>query len=138
MAQSIPLTSRHVRPPRAVLEWISDTWAYERDEAVEESGDELTDEIEADFHRFEWPVGTRWPQVTSRVTNLAAEIATAFQRIEKANPRSLVGVFGNASRGNQERIPESALLDLVNAFNEIRLDPSTVSHDLLGAGYEYP
>jgi type I restriction enzyme M protein len=123
--------------PMLFWKWISDTWGYEHDEAVEEYGEELTDEIEADFHRFELPDGTRWSQVTTKVTNLGAEIAKAFQRIEKANPRSLAGVFGDASWGNQERIPESALLGLINAFNEIRLDPSTVSHDLLGAGYEY-
>jgi type I restriction enzyme M protein len=123
--------------PMLFWKWISDTWGYEHDEAVEEYRDELTDEIEADFHRFELPDGTRWSQVTTRVTNLGAEIAKAFQRIEKANPRSLAGVFGDAAWGNQERIPESALLGLINAFNEIRLDPSTVSHDLLGAGYEY-
>jgi len=123
--------------PMLFWKWISDTWAFEHDEAVEEYGDELTDEIEDDYHRFELPEGTRWSQVTTKVTNLGAEIAKAFQRIEKANPRSLAGVFGDAAWGNKERIPESALLGLINAFNEIRLDPSTVSHDLLGAGYEY-
>ena len=34
-------------------------------------------------------------------------------------------------------MPQSALLGLIKAFTQIRLDPSTVSHDLLGAGYEY-
>lgn len=36
--------------------------------------------------------------------------------------------------GNKERIPESALTGLIAAFNEITLDPSRVSHDLLGQG----
>lgn len=123
--------------PMLFWKWISDTWVYEHDEALDEYGDGLDDEIEADFHRFELPKGTLWSEVTGTVVNLGAEIAKTFQRIEKANPRSLAGVFGDASWGNKERIPESALLGLIQAFNQIRLDPSTVSHDLLGAGYEY-
>ena len=123
--------------PMLFWKWISDTWAYEHDEALDEYGDDLDDEIEADFHRFEMPAGTLWSEVTTKVKNLGPEIARTFQQIEKANPRSLAGVFGDASWGNQERIPESALLGLIKAFNQMRLDPSTVSHDLLGAGYEY-
>lgn len=123
--------------PMLFWKWISDTWAYEHEEALDEYGDDLDDEIEADFHRFEMPAATLWSEVTTKVKNLGPEIARTFQQIEKANPRSLAGVFGDASWGNQERIPESALLGLIKAFNEIRLDPSTVSHDLLGAGYEY-
>lgn len=123
--------------PMLFWKWISDTWVHEHDAAFDEYGDDLDDEIEADFHRFELPEGTLWSEVTEKVTNLGAEIAKTFQRIEMANPRSLAGVFGDASWGNQERIPESALLGLIRAFNKIRLDPSTVSHDLLGAGYEY-
>lgn len=123
--------------PMLFWKWISDTWDHEHAEALDVFGDELTDEIEADYHRFELPDGTRWGEVTTKVSNLGAEIAKAFQRIEKANPRSLAGVFGDASWANSERIPESALLGLIKAFDEIRLDPDTVSHDLLGAGYEY-
>lgn len=123
--------------PMLFWKWISDTWVHERAAAVDEYGDDLDDEIEADFHRFEMPEGTLWSETTTKVKNLGAEIARTFQRIEKANPRSLAGVFGDASWGNTERIPESALLGLIKAFNQIRLDPSTVSHDLLGAGYEY-
>lgn len=123
--------------PMLFWKWISDTWAYEHEEAHTVYGDDLDDEIEADFHRFEMPAGALWSEVTTKVKNLGPEIARTFQQIEKANPRSLAGVFGDASWGNQERIPESALLGLISAFNQIRLDPSTVSHDLLGAGYEY-
>lgn len=123
--------------PMLFWKWISDTWAYEREEALHEYGNDLDDEIEADFHRFEMPAGTLWSEVTTKVKNLGAEIARTFQQIEKANPRSLAGVFGDASWGNQDRMPESALLGLIKAFNQIQLDPSTVSHDLLGAGYEY-
>lgn len=123
--------------PMLFWKWISDTWVYEHDQALDEFGEDLDDEVEADYHRFEMPEGTLWSEVTGRVKNLGAGIAKAFQRIEKANPRPLAGVFGDASWGNKERLPESALVGLIKAFNELPLDPTTVSHDLLGAGYEY-
>jgi type I restriction enzyme M protein len=123
--------------PMLFWKWISDTWQYERAEAVAEYGDEITDEIEADYHRFDLPAGTHWGEITAKSSNLGAEIGKAFQRIEQANARSLAGIFGDAAWGNKERIPESALIGLITAFNEITLDPSTVSHDLLGQGYEY-
>lgn len=123
--------------PMLFWKWISDTWVYEHDEAIDDYGDELTEEIEADYHRFEMPEGTLWSEVTRKTSNLGAEIGKAFQRIEQANARSLAGIFGDAAWANKERIPESALLGLIKAFNEITLDPSTVSHDLLGRGYEY-
>lgn len=123
--------------PMLFWKWISDTWVYEHAAAIREYGADLDDEVEADFHRFEMPPGSLWSQSTGKVKNLGTEIARTFQRIEKANARSLAGVFGDASWGNAERLPESALLGLIKAFNKIRLDPTTVSHDLLGAGYEY-
>ncbi|WP_018639871.1 type I restriction-modification system subunit M [Parafrankia elaeagni] len=123
--------------PMLFWKWISDTWDYEHKQAVEEYGEELTDEIEADFHRFELPKNTRWSVVTKTQVNLGDALARAFQRIEQANPKALARIFGDAFWGNEERLPPSALRGLVKAFDDIPLDPSTVSHDLLGAGYEY-
>ncbi|GAA5118257.1 class I SAM-dependent DNA methyltransferase [Haloechinothrix salitolerans] len=123
--------------PMLFWKWISDTWVYEHDTALDDYGDDLDDEIEADYHRFDMPEGTLWSEVTTKVTNLGAEIGKTFQRIEKANPKHLAGIFGDAAWGNKDRLPERSLLSLIKAFDEVRLDPSTVSHDLLGAGYEY-
>ena len=91
--------------PMLFWKWISDTWAYEHKEALDEYGDDLDDEIEADFHRFEMPAGTLWSEVTIKVKNLGAEIARTFQQIEKANPRSLAGVFGDASGETRSACP---------------------------------
>lgn len=121
--------------PMMFWKWISDTWLRERAEAIADYGDDLTDEIEQDYHRFNMPKGTRWEDVTTSVTNLGPGITRALQAIEKANPRSLAGVFGDVAWGNQGRIPNQALLGLIRAFNQTPLN--TVSHDLLGAGYEY-
>jgi type I restriction enzyme M protein len=123
--------------PMLFWKWISDNWEYERVQALAEYGNELNDEIEADFHQFDLPNGTRWPQVTNGGTSLGAQITKAFSRIEQANPKALNGIFGDAVWANEDRLPTSALLGLIKAFNETTLDPSTVSNDLLGQAYEY-
>jgi len=94
-------------------------------------------EVEADYHRFAVPTGTHWREVTTKTDNLGARIGTALTRLEQANPDSLAGIFGDAAWGNKERLPESALVALVNAFNGLTLNPDEVSHDLLGQAYEY-
>lgn len=123
--------------PMLFWKWISDTWEWEHAQAVEDLGDELDPEIEADYHRFQLPEGTRWAEVTNTTKNLGSAVNTALGRIEQANPRTLAGIFGDVAWGNKERLPESALLGLIGAFNDLPMNPDSVSHDLLGQGYEY-
>jgi type I restriction enzyme M protein len=123
--------------PMLFWKWISDTWEWEHRQAVEEMGEDLDDEVEADYHRFTLPQGTRWRQVTTKTDNIGTRITKALGQIEQANARTLAGIFGDATWGNKERLPETALVNLMNAFNGITLDPDHVSHDLLGQAYEY-
>lgn len=124
--------------PMLFWKWISDTWVYEQDEAFEEWGDNLTDEIEADYHRFAVPEGCLWSEVTTTTgANLGVRIRKALDQVEQANPETLANVFGDAPWGNKDRIPESALTSLIEVFNGIALDPDSVSHDALGHAYEY-
>lgn len=124
--------------PMLFWKWLSDTWLHEHAEALDEYGDELTPEVEAEFHDFNLPDKTRWDQVTNDTTgNLGANIQKALNRIEQANPAYLSGIFGDAAWANKERLPENALVGVINKFNEITLNPDTVTTDLLGQGYEY-
>ncbi|GJO43286.1 DNA methylase [Mycobacterium marinum] len=123
--------------PMLFWKWISDTWEYEHAQAVEDYGDDLTDEIEADYHQFDLPAAASWKTVTNKTTNLGHQIAVAFRKIEQANPKTLGGIFGDAAWANKERLPEASLRGLITAFNQITLNPATVSHDMLGQAYEY-
>jgi len=123
--------------PMLFWKWICDTWLHERAEAVATYGDALTDEIEADYHRFVMPTDCLWSEVVTKTDNVGVRITTALGKVEQANPKSLAGVFGDAAWGNKERLPESALVALLDGFNSIRLDPDSVSHDSLGHAYEY-
>lgn len=123
--------------PMLFWKWISDSYDWERAQAVAEYGEDVDPEVEADFHKFDLPAGTHWRDVTVKTANLGAAINTALGQIEQANPEALAGIFGDASWGNKERLPETALVNLINAFNGMILNPDEVSHDLLGQGYEY-
>ena len=123
--------------PMLFWKWISDTYDWERAQAVAEYGEDVDPEVEADFHKFDLPKGTHWREVTTKTANLGAAVNKALGALEQANPDSLAGIFGDASWGNKERLPETALVNLINAFNGMVLNPDEVSHDLLGQGYEY-
>jgi type I restriction enzyme M protein len=123
--------------PMLFWKWISDTWDWEHAKAVADYGDDVDPEVEADYHKFELPLGTHWRDVTTKTANLGAAINKALGQIEQANPDSLAGMFGDASWGNKERLPEASLVNLINAFNGMTLNPDEVSNDLLGQGYEY-
>lgn len=123
--------------PMLFWKWISDTWDWEHARAVADFGADIPEEVEADFHRFALPDGSHWRDVTVKTANLGVQVGKALGRIEQANPESLAAIFGDVAWGNKERLPETALVNLINAFNGVTLDPDHVSNDLLGAAYEY-
>ena len=123
--------------PILFFKWISDTWDWERARAVADFGDDVDAEIEADYHRFTVPDGCHWPDVRNRTANVGVELQKALDRLQQANPDTLAGIFGDVAWGNKERIPEPNLLNLIDSFDTLTLNPDVVSNDLLGAAYEY-
>ncbi|MGO4382625.1 type I restriction-modification system subunit M [Specibacter sp. RAF43] len=123
--------------PVMFFKWISDSWDHEHARAVEDFGDALTDEIETDYHTFAIPGGCHWTDVIETVQQTGAKLDAALQRIQQANPDALAGVFGDVQWANQERLPQSSLAALLNSFHSVRLDPDSVSGDMLGSAYEY-
>ncbi|GAA3342558.1 class I SAM-dependent DNA methyltransferase [Amorphoplanes nipponensis] len=122
--------------PVMFFKWISDNWDYQHAQAVKEFGENLTEEIEADYHPFVIPDACHWHDVHETSINVGAKLATCLQRIQQANPE-LAGVFGDVNWANKDRLPESALVALLDTFHSVRLDPDSVSGDMLGAAYEY-
>ena len=123
--------------PMLFWKWISDSWDYEHAQAVADFGDQVEPEVEADYHRFTLPHGTHWSQVTIKTANLGSEIGKALGRIEQVNPDTLAGIFGDVAWGNKERLPEPALVNMLNEFNALSFNPEDTPNDLLGRGYEY-
>jgi type I restriction enzyme M protein len=123
--------------PMLFWKWVSDNWEWEHSKAIADFGSEVEPEVESDYHRFALPEGTHWRDVTTKTDNLGTHVAKALGRIEQANPDSLAAIFGDAAWGNKERLPESSLVALINAFNGLSLSPDVVPHDVLGSAYEY-
>lgn len=124
--------------PVLFFKWIDDTWHMHHQRAVDDFGDALDDEIEADYHPFVVPDGCHWADVrNAKPGQLGATLQRVLQRLEQANPDKLANVFGDAQWANTDRLPERALRDLIDAFDRLTLDPEHVPNDLLGAAYEY-
>lgn len=124
--------------PVLFWKWLSDTHDYNHELAVEEWGDDLTDEIEADFQPFVIPPEEHW-NVVARSTQArkGLRVRRAMDTIAQANPDTLRGVFGDAAFANEDRVPRPALDSLLNAFDKLTLNPKEVTGDMLGAAYEY-
>lgn len=122
--------------PVMFFKWISDNWDYQHARAAADWGASITEEIEADYQPFAVPDGCHWKDVYETSVNVGAKLATSLQRIQQAN-QALAGVFGDVNWANKDRLPESALSALLDTFHGVRMDPSSVSGDMLGAAYEY-
>jgi type I restriction enzyme M protein len=57
--------------------------------------------------------------------------------IEKANPETLYGIFGDAGWTNKDRLPDALLRDLLEHFSRINLGNQAAEADILGQSYEY-
>lgn len=88
-------------------------------------------------HRFQIPEGCHWREVRAKTTNVGAALQRALREIEKANPRTLYGIFGDALWTNKERLSDATMRDLVEHFSTWTLSVASVPEDELGQAYEY-
>ncbi|OZE42356.1 DNA methylase [Rhodococcus sp. 05-2254-6] len=116
---------------------ISDVYLEEFDEALHESFGDYDFAAFAENHRFAIPEGNAWADVRSRTENVGAALQTAFREIEKANPETLYGIFGNANWTNKDKLPDRKLSDLIEHFSTKMLSNANVAPDVFGNAYEY-
>jgi type I restriction enzyme M protein len=123
--------------PLLFFKRISDVYDEEYTIALEESGG---DEEYASFpqnYRFQIPNGCRWSEVRAVTSNVGTALQKAMRGIEKANPETLYGIFGDAQWTNKDRLPDSLLRDLLEHFSRINLGNTAAEADILGQSYEY-
>jgi type I restriction enzyme M protein len=123
--------------PLLFLKRISDVNDEERLEALEESGGDEEYASLPEQHRFQIPAGCHWSDLQSRTTNVGQAIQRAMREIEKANPNTLYGIFGDVQWSNKDRLPDRLLVDLVDHFSGMNLSNAAVPNDVLGDAYEY-
>ncbi len=123
--------------PLLFLKRISDVYDEERLEALEESGGDEEYAALPEQHRFQIPAGCHWSDLQARTTNVGQAIQRSMREIEKANPNTLYGIFGDVQWSNKDRLPDRLLVDLVDHFSGMNLSNSAVTNDVLGDAYEY-
>jgi type I restriction enzyme M protein len=64
-------------------------------------------------------------------------IEKAMRQIEKANPDTLFGIFGDAQWTNKDRLSDETLINLMEHFSSETLSIKNVPNDELGQGYEF-
>ncbi|MBN2443149.1 MAG: SAM-dependent DNA methyltransferase [Spirochaetales bacterium] len=88
-------------------------------------------------HHFQIPQGSRWQDVREVTVNVGMALQKAMRSIEKANPDTLYGIFGDASWTNKDRLSDEILINLIEHFSKHTLNLTNVPDDQLGNAYEY-
>jgi type I restriction enzyme M protein len=123
--------------PLLFFKRISDVYDEEFELALNESGGDLEYASFEENHRFQIPEGAHWKNVREVTANVGLAIQEAMRSIEKANPETLYGIFGDASWTNKNRLSDETLIDLVEHFSQHKLNLANVPDDQLGNAYEY-
>jgi type I restriction enzyme M protein len=123
--------------PLLFFKRISDVYDEEYEQALKESSGDIAYAQFAENHRFQVPEGYHWNDVRSKTTNVGQAIQRSMREIEKANPDTLYGVFGDAPWSNKKRLSDALLRDLIEHFSRISLANRNANGDILGDAYEY-
>ena len=122
--------------PLLFFKRICDVWDEEYQDIVDETGDEQLAWF-PESHRFQIPDDCHWNDVRIKASNVGAALQRAMREIEKANPETLYGVFGDAQWSNKDRLSDALLKDLIEHFSTQPFGNKNVNSDLLGDAYEY-
>lgn len=123
--------------PLLFFKRICDVYEEEFEKALKESDGDMEYAAFAEHHHFIVPAEAHWNTVRETTTNLGMAIQNAMREIEKANPDTLYGIFGDASWTNKERLSDATLINLIEHFSQHKLNLSAVADDKLGNAYEY-
>lgn len=123
--------------PLLFFKRICDVYDEEYRIALKDSDGDLEYAAFAENHHFQIPEGVHWKNVREVTTNVGVAIQTAMREIEKANPETLFGIFGDANWGNKERLSDEILVNLIEHFSQCQLTTANVPDDQLGNAYEY-
>ena len=116
---------------------VCDVYDEELAEALEESGGDKEYAGLPELHRFQIPQNAHWKVIRTKVKNVGKGIQTALRDIEKANPDTLYGVFGDAQWTNKDRLPDRMLRELIEHFSSQTLSLSNCLENELGVAYEF-
>ncbi|TDO05432.1 class I SAM-dependent DNA methyltransferase [Sunxiuqinia elliptica] len=123
--------------PLLFFKRICDVYDEEFQKALEESDGDMEYAAFAENHHFVVPEEAHWNKVRETTTNVGMALQNAMREIEKANPDTLYGIFGDASWTNKDRLSDETLINLIEHYSQHKLSLSNVADDKLGNAYEY-
>lgn len=123
--------------PLLFFKRICDVYDEEFEKALQESDGDLEYAAFAEHHHFVVPENAHWNTVRETTTNVGVAIQDAMRAIEKANPETLYGIFGDASWTNKNRLSDATLTNLIEHYSQHKLNLENVPDDQLGNAYEY-
>ena len=123
--------------PLLFFKRISDVYDEEYQAALLEADGDEEYALFPQNYRFQIPKRSHWRDVRAVTTNAGQALQTAMRGIEKANPETLYGIFGDAQWTNKDRLSDALLRDLIEHFSRIRLGNQAAQADILGQSYEY-
>ncbi|MDO7173707.1 class I SAM-dependent DNA methyltransferase [Mariniflexile sp. AS56] len=123
--------------PLLFFKRICDVYDEEFAKALEESDGDLEYAAFAENHHFIVPENAHWNTVRETTVNVGIAIQDAMRAIEKANPETLYGIFGDASWTNKNRLSDETLTNLIEHYSQHKLNLENVPDDQLGNAYEY-
>jgi type I restriction enzyme M protein len=123
--------------PLLFFKRICDVYDEEFEKALEESDGDMEYAAFTENHHFVVPENSHWNKVRETTTNVGMALQNAMREIEKANPDTLYGIFGDASWTNRDRLSDGILIDLIEHYSQHKLSLSNVADDKLGNAYEY-
>ncbi|RFC55008.1 type I restriction-modification system subunit M [Brumimicrobium aurantiacum] len=123
--------------PLLFFKRICDVYDEEFETALKESDGDLEYAAFEEHHHFIIPKGAHWNDVRETTVNVGDALQNAMREIEKANPDTLYGIFGDASWTNKNRLSDETLTNLVEHYSQHKLNLANVPDDQLGNAYEY-
>lgn len=123
--------------PLLFFKRICDVYDEEFENALTESDGDIEYAAFAEHHHFVVPEGSHWNDVRETTVNVGVALQDAMRNIEKANPDTLYGIFGDASWTNKNRLSDETLINLVEHYSQHKLSLSNIPDDKLGNAYEY-
>jgi type I restriction enzyme M protein len=105
--------------------------------ALAESDGDMEYAAFAEHHHFIVPEEAHWNDVRETTTNVGMALQDPMRTIEKANPDTLNGIFGDASWTNKIRLSDETLINLIELYSQHKLSLSNIPDDKLGNAYEY-
>ena len=123
--------------PLLFFKRICDVYDEEFENALTESDGDIEYAAFAEHHHFVVPKGSHWNDVRETTVNVGVALQDAMRNIEKSNPDTLYGIFGDASWTNKNRLSDETLINLVEHYSQHKLSLSNIPDDKLGNAYEY-